>query len=145
MAKLGHKGVNMNHKVKDTGSCYCGKIIFELWDFDPQYSTCHCTECRKWTGSFYACIAAKTGDYKISGSEHITWYLKTPNSEQGFCKTCGSAIFWREKPDIGYLDFAIGMLDNPQQLTARRHIFCKNKADFYALPNDGASKYDTRD
>lgn len=132
----------MTHAIKDSGSCQCGKITFELWDFSPEYSVCHCTECRKWTGGFYACIAAKKGHYKISGSQHITWYLKNPKSEQGFCKNCGSAIFWRKNPDADYLDFAIGMLDNPDQLTAKHHIFCKYKADFYDIPKDGAQHFD---
>lgn len=131
--------------IKDKGSCQCGKITFELWDFKPQYSICHCTECRKWTGSFYACIAVKPDNYKIQGEENIKWYAKTPNSEQGFCKDCGSAIFWRETNNPNYLDFAIGSLNNPSQLTAKQHIFCKSKANFYALPNDGAPQYNEWD
>lgn len=135
----------MSKIIKDSGSCQCGKITFELWDFKPEYSTCHCTQCRKWTGSFYACIAVKTDHYKISGFEHITWYLKNSKSEQGFCKNCGSAIFWREKPDSGYLDFAIGMLNNPEQLTAKQHIFCKSKSSFYDFPQDDSPKFNEWD
>ena len=132
----------MNDIVKDSGSCQCGKITFELWDFNPEYSVCHCTECRKWTGSFYACIAAKAGHYKISGAEHITWYIKAQKSEQGFCKHCGSAIFWRENADAANLDFAIGMLNNLDQLCPKRHIFCQSKANFYNIPEDSAPHFD---
>lgn len=128
--------------IKDSGACQCGKITFELWDFNPEYSVCHCTDCRKWTGSFYACIAAKTDHYKISGAEHITWYQKAPKSQQGFCKHCGSAIFWRESPDATELDFAIGMLNNPNQLRPKRHIFCQSKANFYDIPKDGTPHLD---
>lgn len=130
---------------KDSGSCYCGKIKFDVWDFNPTYSLCHCTECRKWTGSFYACIAAKNGNYKIHGAENITWFLKSADSEQGFCKNCGSAIFWRKNPDAGFLDIAIGFLDNFEQLTAKRHIFSQSKPHFYNFSDDGAPRFDERD
>lgn len=130
--------------IKDSGSCYCGKIKFDIWDFNPTYSVCHCTECCKWTGSFYACIAAKADHYKIQGQENITWYAKSADSEQGFCKNCGSAIFWRQPKNPTYLDFAIGFLDNPKQLTAKRHIFSQTKPDYYDFPNDGAPRFDER-
>lgn len=137
--------MNNHGKIKTNGSCYCGKINFNMWDVEPTYSVCHCSECRKWTGSFYACFWVRDGNYKINGTQNITWHSQSPKAERGFCKYCGSNLFWRPKPSAGYLDFALGMLDNPSQFTADKHIYCRSKLDYYELPVDQSPKFDVRD
>lgn len=135
----------MTDKNTASGSCYCGIIKFNMCDFNPNYGTCHCTECLKWTGSFYAAITIARDHYKIDGFEHITWHDQTAQAERGFCSVCGSTIFWRPKNQkIGQMDFAVGMLNDVSKLTQSKHIFCASKPDYYALPNDDAARFDER-
>lgn len=130
---------------KASGSCYCGIIKFNMWDFAPDYGTCHCTQCRKWTGSFYSALTIARDHYKIDGFEHIIWHDQTAQAERGFCGICGSSIFWRFKNHkIGQMDFAVGMLDDVSQLSQSKHIYCAFKRDNYELPNNDAPKYDER-
>lgn len=130
---------------KDSGSCFCNKITFKVWDFDPKFTICHCTECQTWTGSLYASITVNDGNYKIQGAENITWHKQGTIAERGFCKHCGSNIFWRllnrDVIQNQFLDFAIGMLAQPENLTAKKHIFCKSKLSFYDLPNNQAIQH----
>jgi hypothetical protein len=130
--------------ITDHGSCFCGTITFNIWNFEPQYSVCHCTQCCKWTGSLYASITVPNGNYDISGEKDISWHDQSENAERGFCKKCGSALFWRFK-ESSCLDIAVGMLDHPEQLKPLKHIFCKSKLELYGLPSDRSPKYDARD
>ena len=127
----------MSHIHK--GSCNCGKVSFQINGELRDILACHCTQCRKQSGFYFAATEAKYDDIKIIGDENITWYEASPIAKRGFCATCGSALFWQAK-DHDHMSILAGALDTPTNLKIKAHIFCADKGDFYEI-TDGLPQY----
>lgn len=54
-------------------------------------------------------------------------------SERGFCKTCGSQMFKRDKtgPEM---KMSVGCLDDTSGLTTVKNIGLESKGDYYVMP-----------
>jgi hypothetical protein len=101
---------------------------------------CHCSQCRRLHGAPGAYTSAPVSAYRIRGEESLNWYRISPRSEQGFCRVCGSKLFWRE---IGgkVLDATMGSLDTAAGLTLARHIWTRSQGDYYEIGHDGVPRY----
>ena len=115
-----------------TGHCLCGAVRFQTRGRLREVVACHCSQCRRQSGLYYAATSVSNDRMTVEGGEAITWYRASPSAERGFCKHCGSALFWRHD---GEADTSIvaGAFDQPSGLTIAYHIFCANKADFYEI------------
>jgi hypothetical protein len=78
-----------------TGSCLCGAVKFRVDGPLREIVFCHCGQCRKQTGLYYASTNAATKDLTVEGEDNITWYQSSDEGRRGFCKHCGSALFWK--------------------------------------------------
>jgi len=76
------------------GSCLCKAVSFELEGKLPPASACHCTICRKTFGHYEAGIDVDRSAVKIHGAENVTWYQSSEKARRGFCRTCGSPLFF---------------------------------------------------
>jgi hypothetical protein len=113
-----------------TGSCLCKKVTFELdGDFDG-FFLCHCSRCRKVTGSAHASnLFTKTGRLKWTvGQEQVkTFHLADTRFAKSFCCNCGSAL----PTDQGKrILVPAGCLDNPVRTKPNAHIFTGSRADW---------------
>ena len=112
------------------GSCLCGSVTFTARGAARDPAACHCSQCRKQSGHFWAAMQVLDADLSVTGE--VRWYAATPAARRGFCPTCGSFLFWkgRDDPDTG---IALGALDGPTGLTLARHIFVADKGDYYEI------------
>jgi hypothetical protein len=124
-----------NHK----GSCLCGKVTFEVHGALREIVFCHCGQCRKQTGLYYASTSAADEDLVIEGADNITWYHSSEKGRRGFCKHCGSALFWKYEGGDG-TSIQAGSMDMPSKLVPGHHIFCEDKGDFYEI-QDGLPQF----
>lgn len=122
------------------GSCLCGGVRFTTTGPLRGVVYCHCTQCRKQSGHFYAATSVADGELEIQGSEHITWYAASDFARRGFCSRCGSLLFWKahSEPDISIM---AGLFDDPDGLVGSCHIFVGQKAGHYEI-NDGLPQYE---
>ncbi|THY67906.1 hypothetical protein D6C86_10360 [Aureobasidium pullulans] len=86
------------------GSCFCKKIQLELSGEPHAIALCHCTDCRKISGSVYTLnFIVSTADLKISGSSPAE-NPKTSDSGKRyvnyFCKDCGKFCFLPPIPPL---------------------------------------------
>src|SRR6478735_5160721 len=79
------------------GSCLCGAVRFRTRGALRGVVYCHCSQCRKQSGHFYAATNVADADIVIEGTESITWYEASAFAGRGFCKTCGSVLFWKPR------------------------------------------------
>lgn len=124
---------------KHGGSCLCGAVRFSVSGSLETASACHCSQCRKQTGLYYASTNVATDDISVTGSENISWYQSSPTARRGFCRVCGSALFWAAD-DADTISVMAGLFDDPGELKIGYHIFCADKASFYEI-NDGLPQY----
>ena len=76
------------------GSCLCGTVKFKANVDKLKVYQCHCSLCRKQTGT-----ASSTGSVIhsdnlewLSGEDNISKWVKDTGFTSHFCKTCGSPV-----------------------------------------------------
>jgi len=117
------------------GSCLCGKVNFEITELIRDVVMCHCRQCRKQTGHLVAATRIKDDGITLIGDEHLTWFSASDDAKRGFCKHCGSVLFWkRNNTDVTAV--MAGSLEAPTGLETISHIFTESKGDYYEITDD---------
>ncbi len=57
-----------------TGACLCGSVRFKTHGALREVVACHCSQCRKQTGFYYAATNVPLDNITIEGEDAITWY-----------------------------------------------------------------------
>jgi len=122
-----------------SGSCLCGAVQFSVSQPLLDVHACHCTMCRKQSGHFVAGASAPRAAVRIEGVAAITWFTSSPGIRRGFCRNCGSHLFW-DQASSGTLGINMGSIDGPTGLRLESHIFCADKGDYYEIA-DGLPRY----
>lgn len=113
-----------------TGSCLCGSVRFEVVGAFDGFYLCHCSRCRKDTGSAHASNLFSTTARLLwlAGEAQVTGYkLPGTRHQRAFCAGCGSAMPTRQR-DGGLLVVPAGSLDGDPGVRPTAHIFCDDKA-----------------
>jgi hypothetical protein len=121
-----------------TGGCLCGDIRFETAAQPKGAPMCYCSQCRKQSGGIWSSAYVADGDLKIDGP--VSWYAASPQARRGSCARCGSFLFWKAH-DEDTTSFALGALDGPTGLMIEKHIFVRDKGDYYQIA-DGVPQKD---
>jgi len=124
------------------GSCLCGKIGIEVPDDFDYMGNCHCSECRKFTGSDYSSVGGiSSSKFAFTrGEEFVSIYSKSEETELAFCKCCGSSLFSR-KITGGKHNIRLGILDSTPTHKPNFHIFVASKAPWFNI-NDDLKQFD---
>ena len=115
-----------------TASCLCGAVKVQVKGDLPVPNACHCSQCRKQSGHYWASVDLSSKDVAIKGKTHITWYQASAKVRRGFCKTCGSFLFW-DPIHHDTIAVAMGAFDGPTQTKLGLHIFVSDKGDYYDI------------
>ena len=124
----------MTDKKAATGQCLCGAVRFTAGSVDRQSpGACHCKMCQRWSGGIF--ISATANDVSFDGESDLATYRSSKWAERGFCKKCGSHLFYRFI-DADEYEFCIGAFDNLDDFVLTKEIFIDRKPDTYALAGD---------
>lgn len=129
----------MTDETIRNGGCLCGAVRYETRGPVRGVVACHCSQCRKQTGHHYAATDVDDDKLTISGQDNLTWYRASDFALRGFCKTCGSALFWKMDESTRTSVLA-GGFDEPSHLTLTTHIFCEDKGSYYDI-DDGLPQH----
>lgn len=121
------------------GSCLCGGVRFEIDRAVGPFELCHCSRCRKASGSaFVAGLGVRARDFRLlSGGELIRSY-EAPIQEHppayrvAFCLRCGSPVP-NPAPDVTWLEIPAGLLDDDPVLRPDKHIFVDRKSPWFSI------------
>jgi hypothetical protein len=122
-----------------TGSCLCGAVTYKTSGPLREIVFCHCSQCRRQTGLYYASTNVADADIVVEGADNLTWYQSSEKGRRGFCKHCGSAMFWKYEGQ-SHISVQAGSVDQPTELVRGYHIFCADKGDFYEI-DDGLPQF----
>ena len=114
------------------GSCLCGAVRYEVKGPLREVIGCHCSQCRKQTGHFMAATAASHANFSLLEDRGLGWYEASATAKRGFCRICGSTLFWQGN-GRDYIAIAAGSVDGPTGLKVAGHIFCADKGDYYEI------------
>ncbi len=126
------------------GRCLCGAVEYSIPDALIYAGYCHCSECRRWTGSpFSASGGVSKSDFKIlKGRDNLTCYKKGEDTLSYFCNTC-SSILYGDMFKIDMIYILLGTLDESPSLKPQWHAYTTSKADWYEI-NDGLPQFETK-
>lgn len=121
------------------GSCLCGGVRFEIARAVGPFELCHCSRCRKASGSaFVAGLGVRSQDFRLlAGRELITTYEAPvretpPPYRRCFCGRCGSPVPDPD-PATPWFEIPAGVLDDDPELRPDRHIFVDVKSPWFGI------------
>ena len=122
-----------NSKTID-GSCLCGAVSYQYRDDVKVFQYCHCSRCRKVTGSAHAAnIIIDPANFQWTRGEEFVGRFELPDAKHfatSFCKKCGSNLPWRNQRGSAVI-IPAGTLDEDPGIKPRQNIYYKSRAPWY--------------
>ncbi len=130
----------MSKASRMTGGCLCGAVRFHVTQNMRQIVACHCGQCQRTHGNFAAYSACDREALTIDEDRGLEWFKSSEKARRGFCKECGSSLFW-EPTFESYAAVSAGALDETGDLKLVRHIHTGDKPDWYEI-TDGLEAFE---
>ena len=111
--------------AKTKGSCFCNAIKFVAELPSKWCAHCHCSMCRKTHGAGYVTwVGFETGQVQlVSGEDQLSWFSSSAQAQRGFCRTCGSSLFFKSERWAGELHIALGCMDDEIDRSPQANAF----------------------
>ncbi|ROH90942.1 GFA family protein [Stagnimonas aquatica] len=112
------------------GSCLCGQVRFEVQGAFERFFLCHCSHCRKDSGSAHAAnLFSSTASLQwLTGQESVrSFNLPATRHTRSFCTACGSALPYADAAG-GFLVVPAGSLDSELRRRPDAHLFTASRA-----------------
>jgi hypothetical protein len=113
-----------------TGSCLCGAVRYTATGEAQRFYHCHCSRCRKASGTGHASNLFLKGTISWDRGEDLLKSYKLPEAERftnTFCQTCGSRMpRFIEAFDMVFIP--AGSLDNEPDIGPQARIFTGSRA-----------------
>jgi len=117
------------------GGCLCGAVRYQVRGPLRDVVNCHCSMCQRLHGNFGPHSKARKENITITKTDGLAWYKTSDVARRGFCRDCGSGLFW-EPFELDATGIVAGSLNNPTGLKTMGHIFVGEKSDFYGISDD---------
>ncbi|MBK6980715.1 MAG: GFA family protein [Betaproteobacteria bacterium] len=121
------------------GECNCGAVAFETGEELSGIYVCHCSICRRATGSNgIAVVVIDNRAFRwIRGEEHITSWTK-PGTEwrTWFCGVCGSRVPGANDENRMFIPAGL-ISDGGESLRVMHHIWVGSKAGWDEIGDSG--------
>lgn len=116
------------------GGCLCGAVSYAVEDGFSAAFYCHCSRCRRATGSAFKPMASiKTSSLRLtSGADQVLIYGTPPQTHDVHCGVCGSFLF-SVIAENGNTHVAMGTLIDPPSIKPSFHMFVGSKAPWYEI------------
>lgn len=124
----------MSGTISTVGSCLCGSVLIKAEVKHHNVGACHCSMCQKWSGGPFLAVES-VGMPDISGEEHVTRFDSSEWAERGFCRKCGSNLFYHLKPKDMYI-LSSSIFAPETDLAMDHQIFIDEKPAYYDFAND---------
>ena len=118
--------------MTDTSAhCLCGVVKITATKVEHDVHICHCTMCRRWSGG--PAMSVDCGEQVvISGNEYVSIFDSSDWAQRGFCKLCGSHLFYRLKGNNQYI-LPVGLFENLADLQLSHQFFIDEKPAYYSF------------
>ena len=116
-----------------TGSCLCGLLKFTVSGVPSRFYHCHCSRCRKSSGTGHASnLFIEGGKLSWDGNPDDIRSYKLPEAERftrTFCRQCGGPLP-RELPAYNMVQVPAGTLNDEPGISPQAHIFQGSKTSW---------------
>src|SRR5262245_57953218 len=107
------------------GACLCGAVRFEVGLPANWVAHCHCTMCQRAHGAaFVTWVSVDAGTARLIDPDAcLVFHRSSPEAERGFCRRCGSSLFFRSSRWPGELHVARANVSTPLEQQPSEHAF----------------------
>lgn len=132
-----------NPELPLTGGCGCGAVRFEVTAPLVVANYCHCTRCRRRSGTAASANAQpERGSFRLlSGEEKLRAWRPEGGWEKLFCAECGSAVFSRHPEDHERMSIRMGAFDGDPGIRPSVRQFVAYAAAWEPIPDDGLPRH----
>ena len=124
----------MSETIDCSGACLCGSVKVEVKGAKKDMGTCHCNMCRKWGGGPLFAVECGT-EVTLSGEDSVSIYDSSDWAVRGFCKSCGTHLFYRLK-ESGQYHMSLGIFENANEFSFHHQIFIDEKPAYFDFANE---------
>ncbi|WP_462383030.1 GFA family protein [Pseudomonas sp. Marseille-QA0892] len=121
----------MNGHTEVRGACVCGAVHLTLEISDRSVAACHCGTCRRWGGGPLL-VAESDVPIQFESEEDVGVFATSDWAERGFCKRCGSHLFYRLKAG-GHYSVPVGLLDSDANWKMTQQVFVEERPAYYSF------------
>ena len=121
------------------GECLCRMVAYEVADAFEYALNCHCSNCRRATGSAFKPFAGIARDrLKLVRGDHdllIHGKASGTSPHDVHCKRCGS-LLWSVVREGAFVHVAMGTLVDLPSIRPNAHIFAGSRAPWHEITDD---------
>jgi hypothetical protein len=119
------------------GKCLCGAIHYAVADKFRYALNCHCSDCRRATGSAFKAFAGIERDKLgiTKGKENILIFGDENADHDVHCKVCGSLLYSVVR-DGAFVHVTLGTLVDVPTIRPTAHIFVGDKAPWFEITDN---------
>ena len=120
------------------GGCLCGGVRIRITGRLGPAGFCHCSQCRRASGSAFAANAPVRTRYLeiASGASLVTEFESSPGKFRAFCSRCGSPLYSRRDDEPGIRRIRLGTLDGDPGRRPMAHVWVRSKAPWFEITDD---------
>jgi hypothetical protein len=124
------------------GGCLCGAVQYAVDDAFEYAMNCHCSNCRRATGSAFKPFAgvSSAAIELVQGGDAVRIYGDPAAAHDVHCGICGSLLYSVVR-EGRYVHVAMGTLLDEPSIRPTAHIFAGSKAPWHEI-TDGLPAYD---
>ena len=133
---------SMNSKARIlAGECFCGAVRYTVVDSFQYALNCHCSNCRRTTGSAFKPFAGIARDkLAIASGDDNVMIHGDANGHNAHCRRCGSLLYSVVR-DGAFVHVAMGTLADAPSIRPTAHIFVGSKAPWFSI-TDALPQYE---
>jgi hypothetical protein len=118
------------------GQCLCGAVRYVVADAFRYAANCHCSNCRRTTGSAFKPFAGIQREKLrlVQGADGLVIYGEATGHD-AHCRACGSLVYSVVR-DGAFVHVAMGTLVDDPTIRPTAHIFVGSKAPWFTITDD---------
>ncbi|HWA45690.1 MAG TPA: GFA family protein [Hypericibacter adhaerens] len=118
------------------GKCYCGAVEYEVADAFRYAMNCHCSQCRRTTGSAFKPFAGiERAKLTVAAGADKLLIVGEPDGHDAHCRLCGSLLYSVVR-EGAFVHVAMGTLTDDPGIRPSKHIFVGSKAPWFTITDD---------
>jgi hypothetical protein len=118
------------------GECFCGAVRYAVADAFAYALNCHCSNCRRTTGSAFKPFAGIAREkLSVTGGDNDLMIYGDQTGHDAHCRRCGSLLYSVVR-NGAFVHVAMGTLVDDPSIRPSAHIFVGSKAPWYIISDD---------